>query len=203
MITSVNISYKVLGLSERRERKLVPIPVDLLERLWSLSERVGRPSRVLLEEIINDGLKVYEDGKNLQEAVRKYIVFNELKKAGFIALPSRILYNLLEKLPQELYNELYDEAGNLGRWYGNVLKAKYGGELGTVKDIIEGTFWDATEVRIEKESENLKIILISPAMPIKLGKVAENFISSLLKSLGYNKLDSIVDTGFISIKFSR
>ena len=187
----------------RGEKKLVPIPVELLERLWALSERLGRPGRVLLEEIIDDGLRVYENGGDLREAVRKHVVFSELKRAGFIALPSRVLYTMITQLSESLLQEVNEEMKNLGRWYGKVVLAKYGEDPEVVQDLIEGMFWDATEVRVESRSEVTVITLISPTMSVRMGEIAESFISAFMESLGYVKGKSVVDVGFVNLQFIR
>lgn len=190
-------------MSSRGERRLVPVPVELLERLWSLSEKLGRPGRALLEEIIGEGIRVYEEGNNLREAVRWHSVFLELRKAGFTALPSKVVYDLIQQLPDDRFRNLMEEVGRIGKWYGNLLKAKYSEDLDLVRDIVSGVFWDATEVSLRNEEDKVIITLISPTMPERVGELARNFTSSLLSSLGYDLESSIVDVGFVKLTLVR
>lgn len=186
-------------MASRGERRLVPIPVELIERLWSLSEKLGRPGRVLLEEIIDEGIKVYEEGNNLREAVKWHTVFIELKKAGFTALPSKIIYDVVYSLSDSKFEELISEISRIGRWYGNLLKAKYSEDLELVRDIVSGIFWDATEVSLKNEKDKVTLTLVSPTMPERIGDIAKVFVSSLMTPLGYNLESSIVDVGFVKL----
>lgn len=184
-------------------RKLVPISSEILERIWTLSERVGKPGRVVLEEILDDGLKVYEKGYRLDEAVELLLVSLELKRIGFTLVPRKLFYNLLSKLSSEDFESLRGEMRKLGEWYGKVISIKYNGDFDKVKGMLKNMFWDATEVTVKSGSSNVEVTIISPEMPKRMLDLTTDFIESLMKTLGFKLKGSIVDLGIIDLKFER
>jgi len=184
-------------------KKLVPISSDILERIWSVSEKIGKPGRVVLEEILDQGLKVYEKGFNLNKAVELFITSLELKRVGFTLVPSKLFYEAISKMSEEDFKSLSEEMRRLGEWYGKILIVKYNGDFSRVEGMLKNMFWDASEVNIKRGSENVEITIISPEIPSRVLSLTINFIESLMTTLGYKLENSFVDLGIASLKFKR
>ena len=83
-------------MPKRKGATLIPVSEEIIDEIASLAERVGKPIRKLVEEILNEGIKSYVYGVSLSQVVKEYMFLLEAKRLGFTLTPITILNKIDE-----------------------------------------------------------------------------------------------------------
>lgn len=189
--------------SRKSGRKLVFVPSDIIDRLTELSNREGRPLSVFLAEILEEALKVYEDGGSVAEAVGSYRMISMQRSAGILFLPVSLVNILLSQLEPEKLKEALRSAYDAGYWYGRYITVKFDNPLSTVETFLSSILVSPMDLSIDKAEGSVKFKCIVPTLSSESTKLLVSMIEGIMAALGYRVKREEYTKGIAIIEFKR
>lgn len=180
-------------------RRLLAAREDLAEKIAEIAGRKKWTLYEFVNEILEEAIRADSMGVSLRELIDERGVLKDAKDSGFLLVPARLWYDLVDKayakLDGEWMGELWYECG---QWYG-----KYYGDLNRLCNIFRRLFWDLSEIDASFEGRNFNIRCILLNLSLSYASLFSRFIEGALDSLGYKLLSKDVSKGAISLRFVR
>jgi len=185
-------------LPKRKGATLIPVSEEIIDEIASLAERVGKPIRKLVEEILNEGIKSYVYGVSLSQVVKEYMFLLEAKRLGFTLTPITIL-NKIDEL-----GNMKDDWVKAGKLLASMLRAQ--GNTGTenIVDTLKPIIMDASEILLTENSDgSYKLTIVALGRNKNGIRALIYLIRGLLLGLGFTILKETIDEGIGMVEFRR
>uniref|UniRef100_A0A7J3ZKT6 Uncharacterized protein n=1 Tax=Fervidicoccus fontis TaxID=683846 RepID=A0A7J3ZKT6_9CREN len=173
-------------MSETRKRaKLVPMRVDIIEKLRRASESLGIPFRDLVNKVADHGsnLLLLSNGE-IEKLEKEYKAMRELSRLGFTLIPVGLLNSLLEECSGE---SVFGEAVKIGRNIAAVYTLANSISESDIKGLLSVLFPDASEIAMKTEGKRIKIAVVVQGRARRTIELSVRIIDGFLRELGYTK----------------
>ncbi|MEM2434678.1 MAG: hypothetical protein QXU55_07245 [Candidatus Bathyarchaeia archaeon] len=181
------------------KRKLLAAREDLAEKIAEIASRRKWTLYELVNEVLEEAIKADSIGVSLREVVDERGVLKDARDSGFLLVPARLWYDLIDKaytcLDEEWMRSLWYECG---QWYG-----KYYGDLERFSGAVKRIFWDLSEFDLSMEGDSLVVRCIILNLQYPYADLLSKFIEGALSVFGYERLDGEVSRGVINLKFRK
>ncbi len=183
-------------MPKRKSATLIPVSEDIIDDVAALAERVGKPIRKLVEEILSEGVKSYSYGIPISEAMREYVFFLEAKRLGFTLIPVSIINKLSNS-----HNEEWLRAGKL---LASMLRAQGNTNEEDMVKALKSVAMDASEILLVKGKNDTNRITIVALSRNKNGiKALLELVKGVLIGLGFHVEKEEIDEGICTIEYTR
>jgi predicted DNA-binding protein len=186
-----------------KDKKLIAVPGDLLEKIYAVSAREGKTPFLYISEIFEQALRAHDMGKSLRQVIDAYIMIETVKNSGSTIISSESLYAIIRKIYGGSSDELRRKWFETGEWYGKYILAKFG-ELKNpeeLRNLIEAYLWDMNEIHLVRIDDRAVLRCISPHQPLELTELSASFLEGVMSALGYKCVRRDVVKGVILMEF--
>ncbi|MBS7624154.1 MAG: hypothetical protein QXS36_02905 [Candidatus Bathyarchaeia archaeon] len=180
-------------------RKLLAAREDLAEKAAEIASRRRWTLYEFINDVLEEAIRADSLGVSLREVIDERGVLRDARESGFLLIPARLWYDLVDKaymsLDEEWMRGLWYECG---QWYG-----KYYGDLNKFAEALKKLFWDLSEADISLGTEEIHVRCILLNLSLSYADLFSRFIEGALDSLGYRLLSRDVSKGAVSMRFAR
>ena len=184
-------------------RKFLAAREDLVERIKDFAKKRNLTLYSVVNDILEQFLKVEDAGKTLSQVVEEYNIVKAVKDAGFILTPKTLWYELLEK--QHNPDSIIKFWGEVGEWFGKYCKTVFPQE--NLPKLLEKTintiFWDLSECVLKMDSEKVLIRCISSGYSELQTNILWTFLSVMMKAFNYKASKKEILKGIVVAIFGR
>lgn len=187
-----------------KDTKLIVVPTRLVERLREVAVRQGVSLSSYTVEALEQALRAEGLGTSLREAVDLYRLMLIQRGAGAVYMPRSSLEHLVRVLYPENGEELRRIWYEAGRWYGEYLHTKLRDD--DILDFFERALlvsWDLDETEISNDDGGVTLRCTSFMMSLESTELLINYISGVMRSLGYEELERDYLQGMATIQYRR
>jgi len=186
-------------LPKKRGAKLIPVSEDVIDEIVALADRIGKPVRKIVEELLSEGTKVYtRGGMPISQAINEYLLLLEMKRLGFTLIPVSIL-NKIDNDNDELRNEWF----KAGKLIASMMRAQ---GIRSAKDIIsylKPVVMDAGEILLSNNESEYTLTIVALARNRNGVSALMTLISGVIVGLGYDIREVKIDEGLGILKFTE
>jgi len=191
----------VLGVFGLR-RGFLAAREDLVKRLSELVVSRHQKLYGVVNEILEQALRVYGFGKGLDEVVDEYEVLMTGRGAGYVLIAQGLLYPLVEKAYLERGERLTKAWYDNGVWLGNYLSAKFSdGGFRVLERVLRALLWGASEFRLSESEGGMSLRYISPTSPLSYTTLLASFLEGVMSAYGQATVKKEVSRGVVIIDF--
>lgn len=186
------------ALLKSSRRKMLAAREDLVDKISYIARKRGTLYDYL-NEILQEAIRADSLSVSLREVIDERGVMKDAKDSGFILVPARLWYDLVERaysyLGEDWMRALWYECG---QWYG-----KYYGDLNRFSAAVKRLLWYLSEFDLSAEGEHLAVrcIILNPSY--SHADLFGKFIEGALDIFGYDLLSEDVSKGVINLRFRR
>jgi len=186
-----------------KETKLVVLPEKLVEHLKGIARKRGVSLSSFTTGALEQAIKADEIGASLGEAVEAFDVHELSRETGAVQIPRSTLNAMILGLYREDKAGLLGVWGKAGRWFGEYLRTKLGGEALSVFERALMLSWNLEDVEIKVEGFDVKLVLASFAMSREVTELMISYISEAMGALGYDVVEEDYIRGFATLYYRR
>jgi hypothetical protein len=88
-----------------------------------------------------------------------------------------------------------------GTWHGKYLKEKFEDPVQALKNFLEVSRWDLSEVDVKKDNDKVKLRCVSTVLTAEGTELLTKFIEGAMHGIGYKTEKSDSVKGMISLEF--
>ena len=185
-------------MPKRKSATLIPVSEEIIDEIASLAERIGKPIRKLVEEILTEGVKSYAYGVSLSQVVKEYMFFLEAKRLGFTLIPITILNKMYRS------DDIKDDWVKAGKLLASMLRAQGNTDTGNIVDTLKPIIMDASEILLTENNDGIYKLTIVALGRNKNGiRALIYLVRGLLSGLGFTILKETIDEGIGMVEFRR
>lgn len=185
-------------MPKRKSATLIPVSEDIIDEVTALAERVGKPIRKLVEEILSEGVKSYTHGTPLSQVVKDYIFFLEAKRLGFTLIPITIINKV------DNTDSIKEEWIKAGKLLASMLRAQGMVSDESIVNSLKPIIMDASEILLTKDDNgNYKLTIVALGRTRNGIEALINLVKGLLSGLGFTILKEDIDEGIGVVEFRR
>jgi predicted DNA-binding protein len=186
-----------------KDKKLIAVPGDLLEKVYAVSAKEGKTPFLYISEIFEQALRAHDMGKSLRQVIDAYIMIETVKNSGSTIISSESLYIIIQKIYGGSGDELRRKWFEAGEWYGKYILAKFGNLKNPeeLRNLIEAYLWDMNEIHLVRLEDKAVLRCISPHQPLELTELSASFLEGVMSALGYKCIRKDVVKGVILMEF--
>lgn len=184
-----------------RDRRLVPIPEELVQSLLKGASREGKPLNQFVEDALRLVLNSLSMGYSYQELARVLETVQTQKASGMTLVPVQVLKYLESKVYPVEPEALQTEWFKAGLWYGKYLKEKFSKPAEVLAELLEVTRWELDEVDVKEESSAVKFRCVSAILSLEETLFLKKFVEGSMQGLGYKLIKEDSVKGIIFLEF--
>jgi hypothetical protein len=185
-----------------KSTKLIVVPTDLADTLKIIAGRIGVGLPEYIEEALTQAVLADKEGASLKETVDLLKMINIHKDAGSQIISRSDLNTIINQMPKRKIKLLEKIWLNSGSWYGNYLKTRL--DLESIIQFLETDLlltWSLDDVIIERNDVELILKCVSFNQTEASTNLLQQYLSGLMKALGFRETDKIVLRGLINIRY--
>lgn len=189
-------------MPEKVEKKLVVVRADVLEKISEIARRENKTLFALVNEILQDALKVNEMKVTVGDLTNFYKLIKIQKDSGALILPMDLFLKLIQKWENK--EELTKEWFSAGEWYGKYLIAKFEDPMDILPSLLSTSLWHLSEVKMENKSDGRTTIsIIAPNADQMLLELTGKYLEGVMNALGFRSIKSDIVRGVGIIEFLK
>ena len=191
-------------MSERgsKGKRLIPIPESLLKGLMDASSKEGKTLNGYIEEALQEAVKVFKTGQNLNLMVHYFEILQSQKASGAIFTPLTVFDYMTHKVYATDKDELLGVWFESGKWYGKYIKEKFENSIQALADLLQAVRWDLNEVNVKEVDGKLKLRCTSTSLAKEGTELLLRFISGALNGMDCKILKNEFMKGLILVEFT-
>jgi hypothetical protein len=186
-----------------KETKLVVLPEPLVERLKVIARKRGVSLSSFTTVALEQAVKADGIGASLGEAVEAFDIHELSRETGAVQIPRSTFNDLIIDLYRENRGGLLGAWGKAGRWFGEYLRIKFGGEALSVFERALVLSWNLEDVEIKVEGLDVKLVLTSFSMSREVTELMISYISGAMVALGYDVVEEDYLEGLATLYYRR
>ncbi len=187
---------------QSKGKRLIPIPEALLKGLMDASSKDGKTLNGYIEEALQQAVKVFQSGQNLNGMVHYFEILQSQKASGAIFMPLTVFDFLIHKVYATDKDQLLDTWFESGKWYGKYITEKFENPVQALADLLQAARWDLNEVNVKKIDGKLKLRCTSTSLTKEGTEMLLKFISGALDGMAYKILNNEFMKGLILVEFT-
>ncbi|MEM3434073.1 MAG: hypothetical protein QXU33_03935 [Candidatus Methanomethyliaceae archaeon] len=189
-------------MPEKVEKKLVVVRADVLEKISEMARRENKTLFALVNEILQDALKVSEMKVTVGDLTNFYKLIKVQKDSGALILPMDLFLKLIQKWENK--EDLEKEWFSAGEWYGKYLMAKFENPINILPSLLSISLWHLSEVKMEGKSDGRTIIsMIAPNTDQTLLELTGKYLEGMMNALGFRNIKSDMVRGVGIMEFLK
>ncbi len=189
-------------MPEKVEKKLVVVRADVLEKISEMARRENKTLFALVNEILQDALKVSDMKATVGELATFYKLTKIQKDSGALILPIDLFLKLMHKWNDR--DELNKEWFSAGIWYGKYLLAKFDNPVDILPSLLSTSLWHLSEVKMEGKGDGRTIIsIIAPNAEQFLLEITGKYLEGVMNALGFRCIKSDIVRGVGILEFLK
>jgi hypothetical protein len=171
----------------RKGRKLILIRSDLLDKIAEITAKEGKTMYGFTNEVFEHVLAMYQMNASISDVTEFYKLMQIEKETGAVIMPTYVLEYVISQLSKENKKELLEKWYESGFWYGKYISSKFPEEnfLGVVEKLMSNSLRNLTNCSVSKNSEQIKIVAMSPHFSLEQTECTSRFVEGMLHSLDY------------------
>ncbi len=181
-------------------KRFVPISESVIMIAAKVAERFGMPTRDFIEFILAEVLKSLQYRSDVLEVISISDMLDDLRKAGGLVMPQRVVYSIVQSLNNELLTELEDELRKVASWYGTLVRVKRGQTIEALRTMLSVWFPDMNINIVKKDDGSITVVATSSRQPKEVTRLAGAAMSELCKALGLRVESVIIERGVIRLE---
>ncbi len=186
-------------MPKKRGAKLIPVSEDIIDEIIALADRIGKPVRKIVEELLIEGTKVYtRGGIHISQAINEYLLLLEMKRLGFTLIPVSIL-NKVDNSNEELRSE-WLKAGKL---IASMMRAQGVKSVDSIVTYLKPVIMDAGEVLLTNNGPEYTLTIVALARNKNGITALISLITGVISGLGYSVIEAKIDEGIGIVKFTE
>lgn len=186
---------------EKVRRKTFAAREDLIDQMSTIAKQRGFTLYDYVNDLFKAAIQAEADGVNLQILIEKRELVSRAKKAGFILCPERLWYDMIDLGYNNNENETVE------RWWeaGTLLAKRYASSgaadpiMSLIADYADFT-WHVPPIVAERTSGELSVNVSVPKFSESHTILYGKFLEGILNAYGYNKTESDITAGNISLR---
>ncbi len=190
-------------MTQRREKKLVYVPNDLLEEVAKASRSRGETISRFIEESLTQTVKVNTVGYDIQQLAEYFEVMHAQRILGATFVPLEVVNYLTTEACKEGRGRLSEVWFESGKWQGKYLKERFSDPVRALKSFLEASRWDLSEVEVKTEANKTKIRCVSTLLSAESTEMLAKYIEGIMQGIGYQIEKSDCLKGMIVLGFKR
>ena len=187
---------------QSKGKRLIPIPEALLKGLMDASSKDGKTLNGYIEEALQQAVKVFQSGQNLNGMVHYFEILQSQKASGAIFMPLTVFDFLIHKVYATDKDQLLDTWFESGKWYGKYITEKFENPVQALADLLQAARWDLNEVNVKKIDGKIKLRCTSTSLTKEGTELLLKFISGALDGMAYKILNNEFMKGLILVEFT-
>jgi len=187
---------------QSKGKRLIPIPEALLKGLMDASSKDGKTLNGYIEEALQQAVKVFQSGQNLNGMVHYFEILQSQKASGAIFMPLTVFDFLTQKVYATNKEQLLDVWFESGKWYGKYITEKFENPVQALADLLRAARWDLTEVNVKEINGELKLRCTSTSLTKEGTELLLKFISGALDGMACKILKNEFMKGLILVEFT-
>jgi len=185
-------------------RKTFAAREDLIERASEVAKKRGFSFYAFINEILQLTLQAEELGINLRGLIEERGLLKAAKEAGFILGLENLWYEMVDITCEKAKRRALDCWVESGEWLAKrYISSGVRDPFLAFKCDLEAFTWNASELDVETEKDEVTIRIISPKFSESYTFLLAAFLESALKTFGYARFNRDVTRGTIRIKAQR
>jgi len=185
-------------------RKTFAAREDLIERASEVAKKRGFSFYAFINEILQLTLQAEELGINLRGLIEERGLLKAAKEAGFILGLENLWYEMVDITCEKAKRRALDCWVESGEWLAKrYISSGVRDPFLAFKFDFEAFTWNASELDVETEKDEVTIRIISPKFSESYTFLLAAFLESALKTFGYARFNRDVTRGTIRIKAQR
>jgi hypothetical protein len=188
-------------MSKGKGKRLIYVPVDLLEEVMAASRRRGESVVRFVEGALRQAVRAERLGYSPEQAAELLEVMHAQRILGGAFVPMEALNYLTSKVREVGSGELLEKWYESGRWHGKYLKEKFENPVQAFKTFLVATRWDLSEVEVRQEENVVRLRCVSTVLTLDATELLAKFIEGAMHSMGYRTEKSDYMKGMIVLEF--
>ena len=186
-------------MPKKRGAKLIPVSEDVIDEIIALADRIGKPVRKIVEELLTEGTKIYtRGGIPISQAINEYLLLLEMKRLGFTLIPVSIL-NKVDNNDEELRSE-WLKAGKL---IASMMRAQGVKSVDSIVTYLKPVIMDAGEVLLTNNGTEYTLTIVALARNKNGINALISLVTGVVLGLGYSVIETKIDEGIGIVKFAE
>jgi len=190
-------------MSRAKDKRLVYIPGDLVAQIKEISRRRGESLSLFVSDILKLGLKANSLGYGPKQAAEFLDVMRSQRNLGGVFVPTDVLEYLNDAACGSELDQLKVKWYESGKWHGKYILEKFKDPIQTLRNFLEATRWDLSEVEVTKKENMVKFRCISTLLTGEATQLLARFIEGAMHSMGYKTQNSDAMKGMILLDFVK
>lgn len=187
---------------QSKGKRLIPIPETLLKGLMDASSKDGKTLNGYIEEALQQAVKVFQSGQNLNGMVHYFEILQSQKASGAIFMPLIVFDFMTQKVYATDKEQLLDVWFESGKWYGKYIAEKFENPVQALADLLQAARWDLNEVNVKKIDGKIKLRCTSTSLTKEGTELLLKFISGALDGMACKILNNEFMKGLILVEFA-
>ncbi len=184
-------------MPKKRGAKLIPVSEDVIDEIMALADRIGKPVRKIVEELLTEGTRVYtRGGIPLSQAINEYLLLLEMKRLGFTLVPVSILNKV-----DSNDNELKSEWLKAGKLIASMMRAQGVKSVDSIVKYLKPVIMDAGEILLTNNESEYTLTIVALARNRNGINALISLVTGVILGLGYNVIETKIDEGIGIVKF--
>jgi hypothetical protein len=186
-----------------KDSKLVLLPTDLVNKLRLIAGRQGISISDFAADALRQTAEIEETGVPLIDVIDLYKLHETQRKSGSIYVPRSNLNEMIMELYRANKEELIEKWNKAGRWYGEYLQARLGGEALSFLEKSLLVSWNLDEVEIKHDGFMGELKFVSFAMAKELTELLISYVTGVISAFGYEATGEEHLRGLATIYFKK
>jgi len=188
-------------VSSREEKKLVPVSVDIINRVLLLARRKMTSLNKIAEDALKHAIKLEEElGYDLEYSYNTLKAIKTLRVLGGAFTPRLVLECLMNENCRSSRDRLLEKWFESGKLYGAYLRDS-SCRVEALKTLLENLRWDFTEVLVLNEENSYRVRCVSTSMSSEETEYLVKFLEGIVAGLTCNLDSTVYIRGLITIEF--
>jgi hypothetical protein len=190
-------------MSKVKDKRLVYIPGDIVEEVKEVTRRRGESLSLFVSEVLRLALKADKLGYSPKQAAEFMDVMQAQRNLGGAFVPVDVLDYLNSKACGTDNEQLQIKWYESGIWHGKYINEKFQDPVQSLREFIQATRWDLSEVDVKNSQNAIKFRCISTLLTGEATRLLAKFIEGAMHSIGYQTVKSDSMKGMIILEFKK
>lgn len=190
-------------MSRAKDKRLVYIPGDLVEEVKEISRREGKSLSLFVSDVLKLALKANSLGFGPKQAAEYLDIMRSQRNLGGVFVPSDVLEYLNTAACGTETGQLKMKWYESGKWHGKYINEKFKDPVRALRNFLEATRWDLSEVEVRNGQDIIKFRCISNLLTGEATGLLARFIEGAMHSIGYKTEKSEAMKGMILLDFKK
>lgn len=190
-------------MSKAKDKRLVYIPGDLVEEVKDISRRQGKSLSLFVSDVLKLALKANSLGYDPKQAADYMDIMRSQRNLGGVFVPTDVLEYLNSAACGTETDQLQMKWYESGKWHGKYINEKFKDPIEALRNFLEATRWDLSEVEVRNGQDTIKFRCISNLLTGDATELLARFIEGAMHSIGYQTSKSDAMKGMILLDFKK